>query len=88
MRYFHFKSNDCCTYKTEYIRNEYEFVADVREQIANTGCVSLEEISGVAWNDEEECWERELTHEESLDAAIKLNRYGDFQVREVEPDFN
>jgi hypothetical protein len=88
MRYFHFKSNDCCTYKTSYIQNEFETVKDVRLNIGNGGGTSLEEYCGVRWNEDKECWERELTHEEGLMAALALDSFGDFIVREVFPDQN
>jgi hypothetical protein len=87
MRYFHFKSKDCCTYKTSYIQDEFETVKDARADIGNGGGTSLEEYCGVKWNEEEDCWERELTHDEALTAALALKPFGDFTVHEVFPIF-
>ena len=87
MRYFHFRSKDCCTYKTSYIQDEFKTVNDARVNIGNCGSTSLEEYCGVKWDDDAECWERELTHKEALIAALALDSFGDFIVHEVFPIF-
>jgi hypothetical protein len=83
MRYFHFKSKDECVYKTSFIQDEFETVKDARAEIGNNGDTSLEEWWGLKWDEEEQEWERELTHEEALTAALALDNFGDFKVREV-----
>jgi hypothetical protein len=83
MRYFFFKSKNECTYKTSFFQDEYQTVEDAREDIAKSGDTSLEEWCGLKWDEEEQEWERELTHEEALTAALALDAFGDFKVREV-----
>jgi hypothetical protein len=88
MRYFHFRSKDCCTCKTSYIQDEYETVKDARADIGNSGGTSLEEWWKLKWDEENQEWERELTHDEALTAALALDSFGDFTVHEVFPIFS
>lgn len=80
MRYFQIYSNACCTYKTNWTANEYEIVELAREQNQDT---PLEVFAGIPWDDEAGEWERELSHAEALETALRVNFFGDYLVTEI-----
>lgn len=80
MRYFQICSNDCCTYRTSWTADEFEVVELAREKNQDT---PLETYAGIRWNDEADAWERELSHDEALETALRVNFFGDYLIREI-----
>jgi hypothetical protein len=80
MRQFLVKSKNCCNHKQEWIDDERGVLSLAREANQDT---PLERYAGIAWDDENECWQRELTQDEELDIALKTNHFGDYIVKEI-----
>ena len=78
MKRYAIRTNNSCTHQQSWIDDECGVVELARQANQDT---PLESYAGIAWDDENERWERELSHEEALEIALRVNFFGDYLVK-------
>ena len=81
-RRFRFFSKSCrySKYKEPWIGSENDVIELAHRSNQDT---PLETYAGINWDEDNECWERELSHDEALEIALTVNFFGDYLVTEI-----